>query len=72
MSREVVRIGLLGCGAISQFAHIPALMRADGIAFSAICDGAPDLLQPWALVPVCRACLRIMMSFLRRAKSMQY
>ena len=45
MSREVVRIGLLGCGAISQFAHVPALMRADGIAFSAICDGAPDLLH---------------------------
>ncbi len=44
MSSDVVRIGLLGCGAISQFAHIPALMRADGIAFSAICDGAPDLL----------------------------
>ena len=45
MSREVVRIGLLGCGTISQFAHVPALMRANGITFSAICDGAPDLLQ---------------------------
>ncbi len=45
MSRETVRIGLLGCGTISQFAHIPALMRARGVDFAAICDAAPDQLQ---------------------------
>lgn len=45
MSSEVVRIGLLGCGTIAQFAHAPALMRANGIQFAAICDAAPDLLE---------------------------
>jgi predicted dehydrogenase len=45
MSEEVVRIGLLGCGTISQFAHLPALMRARGVKFAALCDAAPDLLQ---------------------------
>ena len=45
MNRGAVRIGLLGCGTISQFAHIPALMRARGVDFAAICDAAPDLLQ---------------------------
>lgn len=44
MSTPVVRIGLLGCGTISQFAHLPALMRAKGIQLSAICDAGPDLL----------------------------
>ena len=45
MSSGVLRIGLLGCGTISQFAHLPALMRARWIRLAAICDGAPDLLQ---------------------------
>lgn len=49
MSSQLVRVGLLGCGAISQFAHLPALMRANGIVFSAICDGGPDLLQTMGL-----------------------
>lgn len=45
MSERPVRIGLLGCGTISQFAHIPALMRAQGVEFAALCDAAPDLLE---------------------------
>jgi predicted dehydrogenase len=45
MEGDVVRIGLLGCGTISQFAHIPALTRAQGIQFAAICDGGSDLLE---------------------------
>lgn len=45
MSERLLRIGLLGCGTISQFAHIPALMRAEGVEFAALCDAAPDLLQ---------------------------
>jgi predicted dehydrogenase len=49
MSKEVLRIGLLGCGTISQFAHLPALMRANGIALTAICDRGSDLLRTMGL-----------------------
>jgi len=45
MRKASVRIGLLGCGTISQFAHIPALMKAGGVEFAAICDAAPDLAR---------------------------
>src|SRR3989442_15323926 len=45
MSNGILRIGLLGCGTISQFAHLPALMRAKGIQLTAICDGGRDLLR---------------------------
>jgi predicted dehydrogenase len=41
----VLKLGLLGCGPISQFAHLPALAKARRVALSAICDGAEDLLQ---------------------------
>ena len=44
MSEKTVRIGLLGCGAISQFAHLPALDRAGNAQLVAICDAAEDLL----------------------------
>ena len=40
-----LRIGLLGCGTISQFAHLPALMRAKHTELVAICDGGHDLLE---------------------------
>jgi predicted dehydrogenase len=49
MSKEVLRIGLLGCGTISQFAHLPALMRASGIALTALCDRGSDLLHTMGL-----------------------
>ena len=49
MSNGVLRIGLLGCGTISQFAHLPALMRAKGIELAAICEGGPDLLHTMGL-----------------------
>ena len=38
-----VRIGLLGCGLIAQYAHLPALKKAEGIEFAAVCDLAADL-----------------------------
>ena len=44
-NNKVLKIGLLGCGQISQFAHLPALMQARGVKLAAICDGAPDLLH---------------------------
>ncbi|MBI4026996.1 MAG: Gfo/Idh/MocA family oxidoreductase, partial [Verrucomicrobia bacterium] len=42
---STLRIGLIGCGAIAQFAHLPALARARHVRLTAICDGADDLLQ---------------------------
>ncbi len=40
-----LRIGLLGCGAISQFAHLPALIKAKGVSLAALCDTAEDILK---------------------------
>lgn len=40
-----LRLGLLGCGAIAQMAHLPALAKTPGVRLEAICDGAEDLLQ---------------------------
>ena len=45
MSETVLKIGLLGCGPIAQFAHLPALAKARRVALRAICDGAEDLLH---------------------------
>jgi predicted dehydrogenase len=44
-SSETLKIGLLGCGTIAQFAHLPALVKASGVTLAAICDSAEDLLQ---------------------------
>jgi predicted dehydrogenase len=43
--RDVLSIGLLGCGPIAQFAHLPALAKARRIRLAAVCDAADDLLQ---------------------------
>ena len=45
MRQKTLRIGLLGCGPIAQFAHLPALDTADNVELAAICDGAEDLLH---------------------------
>jgi len=45
MSKESLNIGLLGCGAIAQIAHIPAALRAKRVSLTALCDGAQDLLE---------------------------
>ncbi len=40
-----LRIGLLGCGPISQFAHLPALEKAKGVDLCALCDASSELLH---------------------------
>ncbi len=45
MPEDVLKIGLLGCGSIVQFAHLPALAKARRVRLTAICDQAEDLLQ---------------------------
>ena len=42
---RTLRIGLLGCGPIAQFAHLPALAKARRVRLTALCDAAEDLLE---------------------------
>lgn len=39
-----LRVGVLGCGPIAQFAHLEACTKARNADLHAICDTAPDLL----------------------------
>ena len=45
-----MRIGVLGCGPISQFAHFEACRKARNVELYAICDVAEDLLEKMAAV----------------------
>jgi predicted dehydrogenase len=45
LAMDKVRFGLLGCGTISQYAHLAALQKAEGVELTAICDVAEDLLE---------------------------
>lgn len=47
---RLLRIGVLGCGPISQFAHFDACRKARNAELFAICDLAPDLLARMAAV----------------------
>jgi predicted dehydrogenase len=49
-TEEKLRIGVLGCGPIAQFAHFDAIRKARNAELYAICDRAPDLLERMALV----------------------
>lgn len=50
MNKEnrLLRIGVLGCGPISQAAHFDACRKARNAELYAICDRAPDLLEAMA------------------------
>ncbi|MDL2409356.1 Gfo/Idh/MocA family oxidoreductase [Rhizobium calliandrae] len=39
-----LRVGVLGCGPIAQFAHLESCVKARNADLYAICDAAPDLL----------------------------
>lgn len=39
-----LRVGVLGCGPIAQFAHLESCVKAANADLYAICDAAPDLL----------------------------
>lgn len=47
---RLLRIGVLGCGPISQFAHFDACRKARNAELYAICDVAADLLNKMAAV----------------------
>ena len=42
---RLLRIGVLGCGPIAQFAHLEACQKARNAELFAMCDVAPDLLD---------------------------
>jgi predicted dehydrogenase len=43
-----LRVGVLGCGPIAQFAHFEACAKARNAELHAICDVAPDLVERMA------------------------
>ena len=43
-----LRVGVLGCGPIAQFAHLESCAKARNAELYAICDAAPDLLARMA------------------------
>ena len=45
-----LRIGILGCGPISQAAHIEACRKGRNVELYALCDAAEDLLSEMTLV----------------------
>jgi predicted dehydrogenase len=47
---RLLRIGILGCGPISQFAHFDACRKARNAELYAICDLAPELLAKMAAI----------------------
>ena len=42
---RLLKIGILGCGPIAQFAHVDAVKKARNAKLHALCDLAPDLLE---------------------------
>ncbi|MDX2303179.1 MAG: Gfo/Idh/MocA family oxidoreductase [Microscillaceae bacterium] len=42
---QKLRIGILGCGPIAQFAHLEAAQKAKNVDLYAVCDVAEDLAQ---------------------------
>ncbi len=49
-TQAALRIGVVGCGPISQNAHLEACRKANNAELYAICDTAADLLQRMACV----------------------
>ena len=47
---RLLRLGVLGCGSISQFAHFDACLKARNAELYAICDVAEDLLARMAAI----------------------
>lgn len=45
MSSKSLRVGIVGCGAVTQRAHIPALRKLKGAQIVAVCDAREDLSE---------------------------
>jgi predicted dehydrogenase len=55
---RLLRVGVLGCGSIAQFAHFDACRKARNAELYAICDLADDLRERMALIHQPRAAYR--------------
>lgn len=49
-SSHLLKVGVLGCGPIAQFAHFEACQKAKNVELYAICDVAEDLLLRMAAI----------------------
>lgn len=38
MSGNAIRVGILGCGMITQRSHAPGLAKTEGVTITALCD----------------------------------
>ena len=45
MTGQPRRIGLMGCGTVADYGHIPAIQRTDGLSLHAIYDPSADALE---------------------------
>lgn len=45
MTGQPRRIGLMGCGTVADYGHIPAIQRTDGLSLHAIYDPRADALE---------------------------
>ena len=45
MSKQSLRVGIVGCGAVAQQWHIPALRKSRGADIAALCDVNEDLAK---------------------------
>jgi hypothetical protein len=43
MSEKILRTGILGCGPISQFAHLESVQKARNTVLQAVCDADGEL-----------------------------
>ena len=48
--RQVLSIGVLGCGPIAQFAHFESCIKGRNTRLYALCDQAPDLVERMAAI----------------------
>ncbi|MFD8381789.1 Gfo/Idh/MocA family protein [Streptomyces sp. NPDC059679] len=46
---EHIRLGVIGCGRISQAAHLPAIAKAENVELKAVCDASTTLANTMAL-----------------------
>jgi predicted dehydrogenase len=45
---DQIRLGVIGCGRISQAAHLPAIAKADSVTLRTVCDTSPHLAKAMA------------------------
>ncbi|WP_152363603.1 Gfo/Idh/MocA family protein [Microlunatus speluncae] len=44
MSGSSIKVGVVGCGAVAQYGHLPAILAEPGLELAAVCEVDPDRL----------------------------